>query len=115
MNYPHPQQFHIRVEHDGPAAQLHLTGEMDVACEEPFSDAVRMCLARGATELLVDVSELTFIDSSGLRLLIALWDRSRNNGLEVSIMPGTGQVRRTMEIAGVDTFLPIVDRGSSRR
>jgi anti-anti-sigma regulatory factor len=48
-------------------------------------------------------------------MLIELWDRSRNNGLQISILHGTGQVRRTMEIAGLDNLLQIADRGSSRR
>lgn len=115
MTQSQPHQFEIRVEQDGPAARLHLTGELDVACEEPFADTVKQCLAGGTTDMLVDLSELRFIDSSGLRMLIELWDRSRNNGLEISILHGTGQVRRTMEIAGLDNLLPIADRGSSRR
>lgn len=88
---------------------------MDVACQEPFAEAVEQCLARGTTDLMVNLSELSFIDSSGLRMLIELWDGSRGNGLEISILQGTGQVRRTMEIAGLDNFLPIADRGSSLR
>lgn len=115
MNQSHPEEFQIRVEQDGPAARLHLTGEMDVACRGLFADAVQQCLAYGTTDLLLDLSDLTFIDSSGLRLLIELWERSRNNGLEISILQGNGQVRRTMQIAGLDNFLPIADRESSLR
>jgi anti-anti-sigma factor len=115
VNQSHPQEFQIRVEQDGPAARLHLTGEMDVACRGPFADAVQQCLGYGTTDMLLDLTELSFIDSSGLRMLIELWDKSRHNGLEISILQGTGQVRRTMEIAGLDNFLPIADRGSSLR
>jgi anti-anti-sigma factor len=114
IHHPQPQQFSIRVEQDGPGVALRLEGEMDIACVDAFQDAVRTCMANGSTDLLVDLSELTFIDSSGLRMLIELWERSRGNGLDVSILQGTGQVRRTLEIAGLDGFLPIADRGSSR-
>jgi anti-anti-sigma factor len=111
---PQAQQFQIRVEQNGPGVVLRLSGEMDIACHEAFHDAVRASMANGSTDLLVDLSGLTFIDSSGLRMLIELWDRSRDNGLDVSMLQGTGQVRRTLEIAGLDSVLPIADRGSSR-
>jgi anti-sigma B factor antagonist len=112
--HPSPQQFEVRVEAEGPSAVLHLVGEMDLASEAVFTDIVADCLAQGATELRVDLSSLTFIDSSGLRLLIGLWERSCRDAIELSVVQGTGQVRRTLEIAGADQFLPIVDRGSSR-
>ena len=108
------QQFQILVERDGASVALRLTGEMDISCEEAFAATLRVCIADGAKDVLVDLSKLTFIDSSGLRMLIALWDRSCENGLDLSMLQGTGQVRRTMEIAGLDRLLPILDRGSSR-
>ena len=108
------QQFQAVVERDGSAVTVRLTGEMDISCEDAFAATVRECVDDGAGELLVDLSRLAFIDSSGLRLLIQLWDKSRRNGLELSMLQGTGQVRRTMEIAGLDRLLPILDRGSSR-
>jgi anti-sigma B factor antagonist len=113
MLHPQGQQFHIRIEQDGRVARLHLIGEMDVACEEPFDRAVRGCLDHGPTDLLVDLTHLTFIDSSGLRTLIKLWRELRDDGVDLSILQGTGQVRTTMEIAGVGSFLPIVDQESS--
>ena len=93
---------------------LRLSGEMDISCEDAFAATLRACMADGATDLLVDLSQLTFIDSSGLRMLIQLWDKSRDNGLGLSMLQGTSQARRTMEIAGLDRLLPILDRGSSR-
>ena len=108
------RQFQIFVESDGAAAALRLSGEMDISSEDTFAATVGACIADGASEVLVDLSRLTFIDSSGLRMLIELWQKSRKNGLDLSMVQGTGQVRRTMEIAGLDRLLPILDRGSSR-
>jgi anti-anti-sigma factor len=113
-DHPQAHYFQISTEQDGTGAVLRLTGEMDISCEEAFNGTLKTCLAGGATELLIDLSKLTFIDSSGLRMLIALWDQSRGDGLDLSIMQGTGQVRRTIEVAGLDDFMPIIDRGSSR-
>jgi anti-sigma B factor antagonist len=113
-NHPQAHYFHVSTEQRGSALVLRLTGEMDISCEDAFMATVEACRADGASELLIDLSKLTFIDSSGLRMLIKVWDQSRGNGLELSIVQGTGQVRRTIEVAGLDDFMPILDRGSSR-
>jgi anti-anti-sigma factor len=93
---------------------LRLSGEMDVACEDIFQAACRDGLFNRPADVLVDLTGLTFIDSCGIRMLIELWDTCRTEALEMSILQGTGHVRRTLEIAGIDRVLPIADRGSSR-
>jgi anti-sigma B factor antagonist len=113
-DHPQAHYFQISTEQDGSAAVMRLAGEMDISCEEAFAAALQASLAGGTSELLIDLSNLKFIDSAGLRMLIALWDQSRNDGLDLSMLQGTGQVRRTIEVAGLDDFMPIVDRGSSR-
>jgi len=108
------RQLRIAAARAGAAARLDLSGEMDIACEDAFAAAVEDSLAEATAELVVDLSELSFIDSSGIRMLVELWKRARKCGLDLSIVQGAGQVRRTMEVAGVDRILPILDRGSSR-
>jgi anti-anti-sigma factor len=104
-----PVPFEARVEAADDGAVLKLAGELDVACEEAFGRAVAEALAEGRDDLEVDLRELSFIDSSGLRFLIELWKRSEKEGFALSVVQGTGVVRRTFEIAGLDRLLPIVD------
>jgi anti-sigma B factor antagonist len=103
------------VEQEGAGAALRLAGEFDVSCEHAFMDAATSALEDDTRELLVDLRGLSFIDSSGLRMLIQLWMESRRGGFELSILQGNGQVRRTLEIAGLDRVLPIADTGSSQQ
>jgi len=107
--------FTVRVERDGVSAVLRLSGEFDVACEDSFTRAAEQALAGGTREVLVDLRDLAFIDSSGLRFLIALWMRSRREGFDLSLLQGTGHVRRILDIAGLQRFLPIADPGSSKQ
>jgi anti-sigma B factor antagonist len=109
-----PHIFGVEVELDGSAAVMRLSGELDISCEDPFVAAVDDTLERGASELTVDLTDVSFIDSSGLRFLIELWARARKQQFELTLVQGSGMVRRTLEIAGLDRVLPIVDRGSSR-
>jgi anti-anti-sigma factor len=109
----HP--FAASVERDGAAATLRLSGEFDVACEDSFKQAVAEALSDGTHELLVDLRDLAFIDSSGLRFLIAVWMESRRDGFDLSVLQGTGHVRRVLDIAGLERVLPIADAGSSKQ
>src|SRR5688500_11363783 len=97
---PPPTFFEVRVERDGRAPVLKLSGELDIACEDSFNAAVEEALDPAELELTVDLSEIAFIDSSGLRFLLELWARARREEFELAFVQGTGMVRRTLEIAG---------------
>ena len=104
-----PVPFEARIDAADDGTLLTLVGELDVACEEAFERAVAEALAESPGDLQVDLSELSFIDSSGLRFLIELWKRSEKEGFAFSVVQGTGVVRRTFQIAGLDRLLPIAD------
>ena len=103
------------MERDGVAATMRLSGEFDVACESIFAAAAGEALTEDTRELLVDLRDVSFIDSSGLRFLIGLWMRSRREDFELSILQGSGHVRRILDVAGLERFLPIVDPGSPQQ
>jgi anti-anti-sigma factor len=89
---------------------IGLTGELDISNRAAVEDAVTAARADGAPMLVLDLTELRFMDSSGLRLLIDAWNESQlaESGLRV-VVPKTGLVRRVLEVSGTDTILPIVD------
>ena len=102
-----PKHFHIESGRSGEAVVLRLGGEFDVACEEHFASVVEG-LADEARTIVVDLSELSFIDSSGLRALLRAWKRCEEAGASLTVVPGTGQVSQAMALTGADEVLPIV-------
>lgn len=102
-----PRHFQIESRHSGEAVVVRLGGEFDVACEEHF-DRIVAALAAESKTLVVDLSELSFIDSSGLRALLRAWKRCEADGASLTVVPGTGQVRQAMALTGADEVLPIV-------
>ena len=68
-------RLEITVEGTTPPV-LVLNGELDPATASTFDAAVDKVLAEGATELVVDMAGLSFIDSSGLRSLISAHKRT---------------------------------------
>jgi anti-anti-sigma factor len=87
--------------------QLVVSGELDLATAPMLSDA----LARSTQPVLVDLSNLTFIDSSGLNVLIAnaaALTRARDRDVAVLVVPH-GAVRRVFELTALDEVFELVD------
>lgn len=84
--------------------ELRLTGELDLASVGAFTAAFKRASRRART-IVVDMSELDFIDSSGLRALIEISEQPRLNGYLISFRSGPG-VERALEITGLRHTLP---------
>jgi anti-sigma B factor antagonist len=103
-----PDHFELSVERHGEDVIVKLTGEFDIACEEYFEAALRP-LEEPGSSVVVDLSALTFMDSTGLNQLIAAHERSGRRGFRLAIVPGDAHIRRTFELTGLDRILPMVD------
>jgi anti-anti-sigma factor len=105
---PPPQHFSIESHQYGDTILVRLSGEFDLATEQHFDRTVES-LSLDARSIVVDLSDVTFIDSSGLRSLLRAWERARTDGHDLVVVPGPDQVRQTMELTGVDSVLPIAE------
>lgn len=90
--------------------RLVLSGELDVA-SAPRLESIARQICRGKLQrLVVDLRKLTFLDSAGLGVIVALSERCMKNGQELGLIPGQGQVQRIFALSGVDR-LPFVRPG----
>lgn len=106
-------RFQIRVEPGkGETAVLALAGEFDLASEEEFRERVQEARRDGLRRIVLDLRLVTFIDSTGLRLVLAAWERSRNEGFELVLVRGSEAVQRVLEMTGMEDVLPMVDEVS---
>ncbi len=85
---------------------LVLTGELDVVTAPELEDTVAALCLEGAAELVIDMRQVVFIDSSGLRTVLASMDMCRLHGCELMLIPGAA-CRRLFEITGVIGDLPL--------
>lgn len=94
-------------ERDGDVHTLSLTGELDLANAADVQDELRRIEATDADVILVDLAGVSFIDSTGMKVLVAAAARSRGDGRLVLMRPTPGVVR-VLRIAGVANLLPLV-------
>jgi anti-sigma B factor antagonist len=62
--------FTIDSSIDGDTAVIRITGEIDIASREALTNAAQQAIAAGASRIILDMSEVTFMDSSGISAVI---------------------------------------------
>jgi anti-sigma B factor antagonist len=91
----------------GHPTRLILAGELDGATAVILSEQLRQLTADLDGDLTVDIGLITFIDSTGLSLLISLHNQVRALGRTLTVADPTPMARRLFEITGLDQVLMI--------
>ena len=87
--------------------RVQVQGELDMSTSPQLDQLLRREVAAGK-RVVVDLSEITFIDSSGLNALIGALRVAESNGGALMVSPSLPtQVKRVFEITGLSGVLPI--------
>jgi anti-anti-sigma factor len=81
-------------------ANISLVGELDLASARQVEECLASVEDGNPSRLVVDLSRLAFIDSTGLRLLLQADARARERGGELVLLPGDASVQRVFEVTG---------------
>ncbi|HYV02868.1 MAG TPA: STAS domain-containing protein [Actinomycetota bacterium] len=95
--------FRAEVRRDGRSAEVALVGEIDAATSSMLRDAVVPPLGGGWVDLDLDMAEVTFVDSQGLRVLIEVARSARGTLTLHDVRPA---VQRLFDLTGVASALP---------
>jgi anti-anti-sigma factor len=98
--------FSIVVEPAGEEVRLQAVGELDLAATPTLREHVGGVLAAGFRQVVIDLRRVTFIDLTGVRLLLKLAQDARDGGWQLSLTDARGQVRQMMTLTGVLGQLP---------
>jgi anti-anti-sigma factor len=86
---------------------VSVAGELDPHTAPRVKEAIDTALEEGTTRLVVDLSRVTFIDSSGLRVIIGGHQRSESAGGAFVLRNPSEATARLLEITGLDQHLAI--------
>jgi anti-anti-sigma factor len=103
-----PPHFEIQRELNDGIARLSVSGELDLATV-PRLRAEAEALLRSTRHLIIDLSRLTFVDSSGLSLFIILNDRAAEEGWTLALTRPPETTFSVFSITGADANLPFLD------
>lgn len=90
--------------------QVSLRGELDLSTVGRVQDELQRVEANGPPPVLVlDLSQLTFLDSTGLRCVVRADERAREGGHRFVVVKGPEAVQRVFTITRLDERLDLVD------
>ena len=109
MNDPDTSLLRWHVESARDAAIVHLAGEIDLETRSALAIAISQALTTPASLIVIDLTNITFIGSMGLQLLIEAHHDAARTDRQLRVAHGGGAARRALEITGVHQLLAIYE------
>ena len=98
--------FSISTSTEGNLAQVALAGEVDLAAVPTVRDQVDACLLGAViSDVVIDLSEVTFLDSSGISVLIGCLRQAREAGKALRVINIEGRAKEVLDMTGVTSLL----------
>jgi anti-sigma B factor antagonist len=101
--------FSVLTEPHGRALVVRTFGEIDIAAAKALDKEIRSAFESDAEAVLVDLGEVSSIDSAGLDVLRAATGVSNANGHRLRIVRFSSSVQRAIEASGLEGAFPLAD------
>lgn len=98
-------QTRLKEINDSPV--IELKGEMDLFTFPVFKDSLFEVIESGRMDIVVDLTGLDFIDSTGLAILLAAFRELRDHGGSMRIVCDNNAIRKVFDKTGLDRVFPI--------
>jgi anti-sigma B factor antagonist len=96
------EQFAITQDQRGSLPLLRVRGEVDIYTAPRLKEAVIAALHPDVPSLIIDLSEVGFLDSTGLQVLMSAKRRTAERGGEVYILGARDHVQRVFYLLGLE-------------
>jgi anti-sigma B factor antagonist len=107
------QILEIETEVTDGLVRVALKGELDLSTVNKVEEEIESLEAGGAKLIVLDLSRLTFLDSTGLRCLVTADQRARDAGRRLVLVRGPDAVQRVFTITRLEERLEMVDDAAS--
>ncbi len=102
-------QLSIEVVPEDEYVTLRLAGEVDLNTAQSMREAALDAMRRHGTNLRIDLSGVTFLDSTGLEVMLATRRRASLEGGQLHLIDPTQAVMRVLEVTGIDHLFEIAE------
>jgi anti-sigma B factor antagonist len=106
---PSAGQLELETSREGQWATIAVAGEVDLATVGKLEEAIAESRGEGVAAIVVDLERCSFMDSSGLALLVRAAARNGTREPAIGFAGMRGQVRRSLEISGIAAMLPVFE------
>ena len=102
-------ELQLATRHEGDVSVVSARGEVDVFTAPGLDTELDALIAAGNARLVVDLSEVAFLDSTGLGVLVKALKHAREAGGWLHLVVTSDRIRKIFEITGLDASIPIFD------
>lgn len=107
------EHLRIDVRREPDRVVLVLHGELDLASAPLLQSEIEQS-AKESEQTVLDMRDLEFIDSTGLRIVLSAHQQAREQGRELALTHVQKQVKRLLSITRVDEHLRIIDAADEK-
>lgn len=107
-------QFHADASHDGPRAVLHLAGDLNADADAALQAAHAEAVADDPDRLELDFTDIAYINSSGIALLVTVLMSAREAGRSVAARGLSQHYRHIFEITRLSDYMDLNGDGTAR-
>ena len=100
--------FHIRMLSTDGRSTVHVSGELDAYTAARLREALAGLIRAGSRNVVVDLSDVSFVGASGLGVLVGAGKRLRGDDGKLLLRSAPPSVQKMIEITGLDATLPRV-------
>lgn len=101
----------VEGEQQGTICLVRVHGEIDLSNAHEVSSEIGYAMGQEARRLVVDLSDITYLDSAGVALLLRLAERLRSRRRELQlVVPRGSPVRRVLDFTGRPRVIPLESR-----
>ena len=100
----------IHIEETENQKNVFLTGEIDTYTAPKLRESLIPLTEQSGVEVIVDLSEVQYIDSTGLGIFVGVLKASDSNGSSLTLTGMSERIKRLFVITGLDEVINIVDR-----
>ena len=103
-------QLSLTAKREGSTLRLSVAGELDRGGAARVERALDEALGLAGDQIVVDLSAVTFLDRAAIRALFDAHARTRNHGLDLTVVRPSGTASRVFTLTRVGEVLPVIAR-----
>lgn len=108
------EHLQVEVRGDPDRTVLRLLGELDLASAPLLQTEIERVETQDAPLIVLDLDDLEFIDSTGLRIILAAHERAQERGRMLALTRGSQQVKRLFSITRAGEHLRIIENADAQ-
>jgi anti-anti-sigma factor len=101
------EALRVELEPDRERVTMRVCGEIDLATADKVEQPLLDLLESGFRDVVVDLRDVPFMDSSGIRVLITAHQRAEDLQACLSIRVGASRIRQALELSGAIDYLAV--------